>query len=119
MTCDEIGACQLFTNQGPAKPWGWIEYDPIHHYPIASGNLGKLSQIRFAKIFKSGRADYVVVDDKTGAIDVWENGGPNVQFGDNEWAWFKHTGVASGLGDGAGVSTCSILCGPWLTDHRR
>ena len=48
-----------------------------------------------------GKADYVIVDAKTGSLTVWKNGGPKT----DGWIWYPPPNgpIASGLGAGRGV----------------
>jgi len=49
----------------------------------------------------------VVVDDITGAITVWENGGP-ANGPNGGWLWFPQGQQATGVGKGKGVRFADI-----------
>ena len=53
----------------------------------------------------------MVVDDVTGAISVWENGGPD-KSAPGGWLWIQHGQLASGLGAGEGVRFADISTYP-------
>lgn len=92
---DENGKMTCYVNGGPDananNGWVWI---PQAFDPINTGTGAKRDQIRLAYIFGSGRADYVIVDDDTGAISVYENGGPKAGAPQG-WLWTDKGNVAS------------------------
>ena len=105
---DENGAITCYVNGGPAENanlgWVWIQQG---NGPITSGFGAKREQVRLAYIYGTGRADYVVVDDITGAASVWANGGPD-NAANGGWLWTPKGQIASGLGAGAGVRFADI-----------
>jgi hypothetical protein len=54
-----------------------------------------------------GLADYLIVDEKSGAVHFWRNGGPN-SAAPGGWNWYDLGQVASGIGEGAGVQFADI-----------
>jgi hypothetical protein len=52
-----------------------------------------------------GLADYLVVNEKSGAVDYWRNGGRKA---DGSWSWTNMGQVATGIGEGAGVQFADI-----------
>jgi hypothetical protein len=54
-----------------------------------------------------GLADYLVVDEKTGAVTFWRNGGPDASKSGG-WSWENLGQVATGLGVGVGVQFADI-----------
>ena len=54
--------------------------------------------IHFADLTGNGKADYLVVDAKTGAVKLWENGGGVDSRG--VWIWNPRGTVALGVGEG-------------------
>ena len=94
------GALTLYVNGGkqPNNHWGWI---PVNGgKEIANGAGAKREQIRLADLTGNGRADFVIVDDLTGALTLYKNEGiqPN-----GNWGWVPTGSIASGIGPGKGV----------------
>ena len=55
-----------------------------------------------------GRADYLSVDLKSGAVECYLNGGRNVHNA-SEWVWLPQPPIATGIGrDGKGVRFADI-----------
>lgn len=54
-----------------------------------------------------GLADYLAVDEKSGAVTFWRNGGPN-SGAPGGWLWYNLGQVASGIGAGIGVHFADI-----------
>ncbi len=54
-----------------------------------------------------GRADYLIVDPKTGGVSAYLNGGENVAASTG-WIWLPQGSIAGGIGDGAGVKFADI-----------
>lgn len=71
---------------------------------IASGVGAPGADIRFADMNGDGRADYVVVDAKSGALTVWLNGGPN-PAASGGWVWIPQGPF---IATGAGVPGTNI-----------
>lgn len=58
-------------------------------------------------LFSDDKADYIVVDPKTGKLDVWRNMGPDEDSPEGwKWQWFDAD--ASGLGPGKNVRIADI-----------
>ena len=94
------GSLFVYRNGGPnsGAPDGWLWY---RLGPIAGG-VAPRENIRLADINGDGKANYLIVDDKTGAVTAYLNGGanPSANLG---WVWIQINKIASGIGDGAGV----------------
>lgn len=86
------GAVDAWLNNGGGA--GWV---PIGR--VASGvALG--SRVHLADITADGRADYLVVDPETGAVDAWVNNGMEVAGGGG---WIPKGRIASGVAPGSMV----------------
>ena len=106
---DEAGVMICYINGGPNSNayLGW-EWTPQNNGgPIATGVGAKREQIHLAYIYGSGKADYAVVDDVTGAVNVWQNGGAD-SSAFKGWQWTPKGQSATGLGPGAGVRFADI-----------
>ena len=106
---DEKGVLICYINVGPNPKGylGWVWIPQNNGGPIATGVGAKREQIRLAYIYGQGRADYAVVDDVTGAVTVWQNGGPD-STAFKGWLWTPKGQIATGLGPGAGVRFADI-----------
>ncbi|PQE05711.1 FG-GAP repeat domain-containing protein [Rutstroemia sp. NJR-2017a BVV2] len=96
------GAIQLWRNHGydtSAQKWNWEQQGQI-----ATG-VAQRKNIRFADLDGDGLADYLVVDEKSGAVVFWRNGGRQA---DGSWGWTNEGQVATGIGAGAGVQFADI-----------
>ena len=76
------------------KGWGYLNTGKGKNQwyglgPIATTGGQERRKIRMAVLTKSGRADYVVVDDEDGAAEWWQNLGSSHDY---NWA---HRGVAA------------------------
>lgn len=58
---------------------------------IADGTGHKREQVRMGVLTKSGRADYIVIGEKTGKADFWENTSPA-----GDWGWKPPVEFAAG-----------------------
>ena len=76
---------------------------------VASGVGADPTQTRtvFADINGDGKADYVVIDNTTGALTVWLNGGPNTAA-QNGWVWVPAGTIASGVAPGAEIHLADL-----------
>ena len=69
-------------NAGDGSNFNWI---PAHDKkPINTGTYS-LNRLKFAKLTTSGKPDYVCIDDATGRVDAWLNGGPDNS--NDGWKW--------------------------------
>ncbi|MGW6007779.1 FG-GAP-like repeat-containing protein [Streptomyces sp. NPDC055210] len=103
---------KAWLNSGPSSgggDWGWLPQGTI-----ASGVGVPGSQIRFAPVYGSGRADYLAVAD-TSAVKVWQNGGPSSGSGD--WLWFSGGEVASGVGSSGNRIQFADITGDGRADY--
>jgi lysophospholipase L1-like esterase len=64
---------------------------------IATGVGAPGAEVRFADVFGTGRADYLVVDPATGAVTAWENEGPGGS-GASLINWAPRGVIATGVG---------------------
>lgn len=70
------GAPLVYTNKGPhsADSLGW-SWSPLNGgSPLASG-VAPAEQVQFGDVDGDGKADYIILDPKTGAMNVYLNGG--------------------------------------------
>ena len=102
------GAVSEWQNGGPNPAGGWIWY-PMGQ--IASGESNSSSHVVFADINGDGRADYLVVDNVTGATTAWLNGGPNQAGGP---IWMPIGQIASGTSNSSSYVRFADING----DHR-
>lgn len=71
-----------YGNDGKGSDIKWIIMNgggPVNTGHCTVGNL------KFAKLTTSGKPDYICVDDATGRVDAWLNGGP--QASASGWKW--------------------------------
>jgi FG-GAP-like repeat len=102
------GAPVVYTNMGPDERdvLGW-QWGPLNGgKPIASG-AAPASKVKFGDINGDGRADYLVLDPKTGRLDAFLNDGPAPNTPEG-WHWNPIGTIASGLGPGAHVQFADI-----------
>lgn len=101
---DKDGKIIAYLNGGPDSGsflgWSWIQQNKGN--PIALGVGARRDQIRLANIYGHGRADYLVIDDETGAVTAWENEGSD-DLAIGSWRWTSRGQIASGIGKEAGV----------------
>ncbi|WP_433608125.1 FG-GAP-like repeat-containing protein [Dactylosporangium sp. CA-139114] len=80
---------KAWLNGGPGGAnWLWFPQDTV-----ATGVGVPGSQIRFAHLYGTASADFLVLGDN-GSVKVWQNGGP----GTSGYLWFPGGEVASGVG---------------------
>lgn len=87
------GAILAYKNGGigsNGKDWIWLPLGTI-----ASG-VGARHSIRIADVNGDKKADYLVVDDKTGAVDLWLNGGQD-KNANGGWQWNSQGRIALGI----------------------
>ncbi|RFU33649.1 hypothetical protein B7463_g2678, partial [Scytalidium lignicola] len=105
---DEDGSLTAYLNLGGSSPGqpGWLPQGVI-----ATGVGAKRHQVHLADINGDGRVEYLVVDDKTGAVTSWANEG-SAQGNDGPDAgkivWVPQGTIATGIGDGKGVRFADI-----------
>ena len=68
-------------------------------------------------------ADYLIIDDESGAVNAWENGGPDASS-IGAWRWTPRgqiaTGIGTGKGQGAGVRFADFgMCDTPIDTSRR
>ena len=104
ISSDNDGKIIAYLNGGPdpSAYLGWSWKPQNKGDPIALGVGARRDQIRFANIYGHGRADYLVIDDESGAVEAWENGGPD-DSSIGAWKWIPRGQIATGIGEGAGV----------------
>ncbi|KAF2872785.1 hypothetical protein BDV95DRAFT_398340 [Massariosphaeria phaeospora] len=96
------GAIELWLNHGhdpTSLKWIWDGQGQI-----ATGVAAR-KDIRVADLDGDGLADYLVVDENSGAVVFWRNGG---RQNDGSWSWTNMGQVATGVGDGPGVRFADI-----------
>jgi lysophospholipase L1-like esterase len=89
------GSVQAYLNGGPdafGGDWLWFPQGTI---ATGVGADPATTTLRFADINGDGRADYLVVNNITGAVQAWLNGGPNPSGG---WIWYPQGQITAGLG---------------------
>lgn len=64
-------------------------------------------QYRLADLNGDGKADYIYLDDKTGAVQAYMNGGKNTNAA-NGWLWIETGKIASGVAPGKQVHFADI-----------
>jgi lysophospholipase L1-like esterase len=91
------GAVTAWENEGPSSS-GTSRINWVPKGVIATGVGALGSEVHFADIWATGRADYLTVDPSTGAVDDWYNAGP----GTNELpiVWIPHLHIATGTAPG-------------------
>ncbi|KAL8989587.1 MAG: hypothetical protein Q9169_008329 [Polycauliona sp. 2 TL-2023] len=107
---DEAGILTAYVNGGPRGGGndGWIWYPQGEKGLINTGIGAKREQIRLADIDGDGKADYLAVDMKTGAVTAYLNGGKNPDA-NKGWVWPPQGVIATGIGrDGQGVQFADI-----------
>jgi hypothetical protein len=96
LVADQIdGSVQAWLNGG-ANPSGgqWLWWP---QGTIAGGvGAGPGTTVEFADINGDGRADYLVINTSTGAVQAWLNGGPNPSGG--QWLWYPQGQITAGFG---------------------
>jgi len=75
------------------------------HAMFANESSIKLTLNSLADLDGDGYADYLVVNEKTGAVTMWKNNGPS---GSGWSSWTSEGQVAAGNGVGAGVRFADI-----------
>ncbi|KAK2029622.1 hypothetical protein LX32DRAFT_616739 [Colletotrichum zoysiae] len=108
------GAPTVYTNYGyntDDKAFGY-QWIPLNDgKPIASG-AAPASHVTFGRINGDNKADYIVVDPKSGKLSVWLNEGQSDNSPDN-WKWVEVDVDASGLGPGKNVRIADIDGDGW------
>lgn len=89
------GAVTAYFNNGPSGSGGIGGYDFSNPVSIATG-VAPGFEIHFADIWGTGRADYLVVDPASGAIDDYYNCGYNPAT--QHQCWIPHLKIATGAG---------------------
>ncbi|KAL8689165.1 MAG: hypothetical protein Q9218_005102 [Villophora microphyllina] len=108
---DQAGILKVYLNGGPRTDGsnGWV-WNPALKDGIINGGVGATrDQVHLADINGDGRADYLIVDQTSGAVTAYLNGGrnPDPNLG---WVWLPVNGpIASGIGrDGKGIRFADI-----------
>ncbi len=104
---NDDSSVQAWLNGGPnpKEPTGsdWLWWP---QGTIASGVGAPGSGIRFAPLYGTRSADYILMGDDS-SVQVWQNGGPKPSGGD--WYWFPGGQVASGVGvDGTRIQFADL-----------
>ncbi|WP_410672269.1 FG-GAP-like repeat-containing protein [Amycolatopsis sp. cmx-4-68] len=105
----EHGQVKAWVNGGPSSGTQRVWF-PMGE--IASG-VAPGQEVRFADVWGTGRADYLVIDPATGAIDDWYNGG--VQNG--KQIWIPHLKIATGVGESGDNIRVASLWGTGRADY--
>jgi hypothetical protein len=103
---DAVGRVVAYINGGPGgSGTGW-NFFAVNNRDFLTDGLGSAGHtIHFADINGDGKADYLAVNDKTGAVNCLINGGPR----DSGWSWTSIGQIATGLGwAGQGVRFADI-----------
>lgn len=96
MLLDPNGATTLYLNGGP-KPGGWNWGAANNGNAIATGIGFTREHVQFKDIDGDGKADYIGVDQLSGATTVYKNLGSK----SDGWGWDPMNGgklIASGIG---------------------
>ena len=101
------GAPTVYTNKGfsNSDPLGW-QWNPANPPVVANGG-GPANTIILADMNGDGKADYVVVDAKTGALNLIANFGPDSTAA-NGWRFEPIGTIAQGLGPGVNTRLADI-----------
>ncbi|KAK5000912.1 hypothetical protein LTR66_000329 [Elasticomyces elasticus] len=107
---DHLGRLLGYVNGGAssASPQGWIWFPQNSGNFIATGVPGVTrDMVHLADIDGDGKADFLIVNPTTGAVDCYINGGANTNA-NGGWIWIPRGQIASGIGAGAGVRFADI-----------
>ena len=80
---DQKASLIVYGNAGDGANIQWLKINDLK--PINKGTC-TLNRIKFAKLTTSGRPDYICIDEKSGAVDAWLNGGGD-DSSDDGWKW--------------------------------
>lgn len=108
---DANGAAYLWLNGGTGKDGKWI-WTPKGK--IATGVGAVREDIRLADIDGDGKADYLWVDQTTGATKMWRNGGVG---SDGNWIWTPQGEIATGVGAVGSLVRFADLGGTGRADY--
>ncbi|KAL8651232.1 MAG: hypothetical protein Q9226_004788, partial [Calogaya cf. arnoldii] len=107
---DEAGILTAYVNGGPRGGGtdGWLWYPQGENGVINTGVGATRDQIRLADINGDKKVDYLTVDQKSGAVTAYLNGGRNPDA-NKGWIWLPQGVIATGIGrDGEGVRFADI-----------
>ncbi|KAL8688084.1 MAG: hypothetical protein Q9218_005918 [Villophora microphyllina] len=107
---DENGILTAYVNGGSRADGsnGWVWYPQGQNGIINTGIGATRDQIQLADINGDGRADYLAIDQVSGAVTCYLNGGRNPDAPDG-WVWLPQGPIATGIGrDGKGVRFADI-----------
>ncbi|KAL8788939.1 MAG: hypothetical protein Q9195_007055 [Heterodermia aff. obscurata] len=79
----KTGSLIVYGNSGTGSDISWI---PINGKKPINTGVCPLNRLRFAKLTTSGKPDYICIDDATGRVDAWFNGGPDASS-KTGWKW--------------------------------
>ena len=108
---DANGAASLWLNGGMGNDGKWIWTSKGN---IATGVGAVREDIRLADINGDGNADYLWVDNATGATQMWRNGGVG---SDGNWIWTPEGEIATGVGTVGSVVRFADLGGTGRADY--
>ncbi|KAI4199452.1 MAG: hypothetical protein LQ350_004593 [Teloschistes chrysophthalmus] len=108
---DQSGVLKVYVNGGPATDGsnGWVWAPQGKDGVINNGAGASRDQVHLADINGDGRADFLIVDQNSGATTAYLNGGPNSDPNQG-YVWHPVNGqIASGIGrDGKGIRFADI-----------
>jgi lysophospholipase L1-like esterase len=105
------GALTVWLNGGQnGSSWIWLPQGQI-----ATGIGSPGSTVQLADLTGDGKADYIVVDPASGALNVYINGGAN-PAAPNGWIWYPKGTIATGVAPGAKIQFGDIN-GDGLADY--
>jgi hypothetical protein len=108
---DANGAASLWLNGGMGNDGNWI-WTPKGK--VATGVGAVREDIRLADIDGDGKADYLWVNETTGATTMWRNGGVG---SDGNWIWTPQGEIATGVGTVGSVVRFADLGGTGRADY--
>jgi hypothetical protein len=91
-------------NENDSLGWQW---GPLNGGKAIASGAAPASRIKFGDINGDGKADYLVLDPKTGKLDAFLNEGPARDTPEG-WRWKPIGTIASGLGPGTRVHFADI-----------
>ncbi|KAI4099030.1 MAG: hypothetical protein L6R37_006166 [Teloschistes peruensis] len=108
---DQSGVLKVYVNGGPTTDGsnGWVWAPQGKDGVINNGAGASRDQVHLADINGDGKADFLIVDQDSGATTAYLNGGPNSDPSQG-YVWLPVNGqIASGIGrDGKGIRFADI-----------